>query len=106
MFRQGALKKYLEQHSLPGNKGRKRGKFLEQAIYSVAAGIAMVFATMVAFIGQSRYGGLSLPFFIALVISYMFKDRIKELLRLYLSVTLRKWLYDRGGTSTTVSTKR
>jgi hypothetical protein len=64
-------------------------------VYSVAAGLAMLFATAVAFIGQSRYGNLSLPFFIALVISYMFKDRIKELLRLYLNVTLHKWLYDR-----------
>jgi hypothetical protein len=95
VFHQGALKKYLSNILFLDTSVQKGGLFLEQAIYSVAAGIAMVFATMVAFIGQSRYGGLSLPFFIALVISYMFKDRIKELLRLYLSVTFRAWLYDR-----------
>lgn len=95
VFRQGALKKYLSNILFLETRVERGGLFLEQAIYSAAAGIAMVFATMVAFIGQSRYGGLSLPFFIALVISYMFKDRLKELLRLYLSVTLRSRLYDR-----------
>ncbi|TFH38544.1 MAG: hypothetical protein E4G96_10340, partial [Chrysiogenales bacterium] len=96
VFRQGALKKflsnvlYLETHTTRG------GMFLEHLIYSIAAGVAMVFATVVVFIGQSRYGSLSLPFFIALVISYMFKDRIKEILRLYLNVTLHKRLYDRS----------
>lgn len=95
VFRQGALKKFLSNILYLETRVEKGGKYLEQAVYSIAAGIAMVFATMVAFIGQSRYGGLSLPFFIALVISYMFKDRMKELLRLYLSVTMHKWLYDR-----------
>ncbi len=95
VFRQGALKKFLSNILYLETRVERGGKFLEQAVYSIAAGVAMVFATMVAFIGQSRYGSLSLPFFIALVISYMFKDRLKELLRLYLSVTLHQWLYDR-----------
>jgi hypothetical protein len=95
VFHQGALKKFLSNILFLETSVQRGGLFLEQAIYSVAAGVAMVFATMVAFIGQSWYGGLSLPFFIALVISYMFKDRIKELLRLYLSVTFRSRLYDR-----------
>ena len=95
VFHQGALKKYLSNILYLETSVEKGGLFLEQVIYNVAAGVAMIFATMVAFIGQSRYGGLSLPFFIALVIGYMFKDRIKELLRLYLSVTFRSRLYDR-----------
>ncbi|HOT45961.1 MAG TPA: hypothetical protein PLM53_15120 [Spirochaetota bacterium] len=98
VFRQGALKKFLSNILYLETRVEHGGKFLEQAVYSIAAGVAMIFATMVAFIGQSWYGSLSLPFFIALVISYMFKDRMKELLRLYLSVTLRKWLYDRQRT--------
>ncbi len=95
VFRQGALKKFLSNILYLETRVEKGGGYLEQAVYSVAAGVAMVFATVVAFIGQSWYGSLSLPFFIALVISYMFKDRMKELLRLYLSGTLHKWLYDR-----------
>ncbi|OHD64997.1 MAG: hypothetical protein A2176_04400 [Spirochaetes bacterium RBG_13_51_14] len=95
VFRQGALKKFLSNILYLETRVEKGGKYLEQAVYSIAAGAAMVFATIVAFIGQTWYGSISLPFFIALVISYMFKDRMKELLRLYLNVTLRKWLYDR-----------
>ncbi|MBP7735032.1 MAG: hypothetical protein KA369_03575 [Spirochaetes bacterium] len=95
VFRQGALKKFLSNILYLETRVERGGKYLEQAVYSVAAGIAMVFATLVAFIGQSWYGSLSLPFFIALVISYMFKDRMKESLRLYLNVALHKRLYDR-----------
>jgi hypothetical protein len=98
VFRQAALKKYLSNILYLETRIEKGGKFLEQMVYSMAAGLAMLFATAVAFIGQSRYGSLSLPFFIALVISYMFKDRLKELLRLYFNVTLHKWLYDRQRT--------
>jgi hypothetical protein len=95
VFRQGALKKFLSNVLYLETRTERWGALLEHAMYSIAAGVAMLFATVVVFIGQSRYGSLSIPFFIALVISYMFKDRIKEILRLYLSSTLHKWLFDR-----------
>lgn len=95
VFRQGALKKFLSNVLYLETRTERWGALLEHAVYSIAAGVAMLFATVVVFIGQSWYGSLSLPFFIALVISYMFKDRIKEILRLYLNTTLHKWLYDR-----------
>ena len=43
---------------------------------------------------QSRYGNLTFPFFMALVISYILKDRIKELLRAYFSSVLKNWFFD------------
>ncbi len=95
VFRQGALKKFLSNVLYLETRTERWGALLEHALYSIAAGVAMLFATVVVFIGQSRYGSLSLPFFIALVISYMFKDRIKEILRLYLSNSLHRWLFDR-----------
>ena len=95
VFRQGALKKFLSNILYLETEVERGGRFLDQMVYSIAAGLAMIFATTVAFIGQTWYGSLSFPFFAALVISYMFKDRIKELLRLYMNVTLHKWLYDR-----------
>jgi hypothetical protein len=67
---------------------------LEQVLFAIAAGLAMVFATAVAFVSQSLYGNLTMPFFIALVISYMFKDRIKELTRIALKNIFSKRLYD------------
>jgi len=42
----------------------------------------MVFSTGIAFYYQQLYGNFTMPFFIALVISYMLKDRIKGLISL------------------------
>ena len=62
---------------------------------AMAAGLSMVFATLVAFYTQSRFGDLTFPFFIALVVAYMLKDRIKELGRYLFSAHLQTRLYDR-----------
>jgi len=56
----------------------------EQLIFGFAAAFAMAFATAVAFITQRAFGNFSTPFFFSLVLSYIFKDRIKELGRNYL----------------------
>ena len=72
---------------------RRPGKVAEQIVFGVAAGIAMVFATAVAFYSQSRWGTMSLPFFMALVVSYIFKDRIKDAMKVVLaSRTMRRLL--------------
>ena len=55
----------------------------------------MVFATMVAFYSQYQFGNLTLPFFVALVVAYMLKDRIKEFVRYLFSTQLQTRLYDR-----------
>ena len=54
----------------------------------------MVFATVVAFYSQARYGTLTLPVFVALVVGYMFKDRIKEVGRSLFAKYMRRILYD------------
>jgi hypothetical protein len=73
---------------------KKGGVVLENTLFGAAAGFAMLFATSVAFISQSVYGNLTLPFFIALVVSYIFKDRIKDLLRYYLARKMTRFLFD------------
>jgi hypothetical protein len=88
------LKKFVESNLFLNTDTRREAIFVEQMLFAVAAGIAMVFATGVAFVSQLMYGNLSLPFFIALVISYMFKDRIKELLRMYLDRKHKKFFSD------------
>jgi hypothetical protein len=55
----------------------------------------MVFATAVAFLWQGRYGSLSAPLFLALIVSYIFKDRLKDFLRSSMSRGLRRFLSDR-----------
>lgn len=65
-------------------KKLKNGQYAEQLIFGVAAALAMAFATAVAFFTQQAFGNFSTPFFFSLVISYILKDRIKELGRQYL----------------------
>jgi len=60
----------------------------------VAAGVSMLFATGVAFYFQPRVGNFTLPLLIALVVGYMFKDRMKEFGRLLFSRYLENHLYD------------
>jgi len=94
LHRTARLKKFIESNLYLNTDTKKEGVVVEQLLFSIAAGIAMVFATGVAFASQLLYGNLSLPFFIALVIGYMFKDRIKELVRIYFSKKHQKVFYD------------
>ena len=55
----------------------------------------MLFATATAFYFQSVYGHLTAPFFAALVVGYMFKDRIKEIGRSVFAAKLHNILHDR-----------
>jgi hypothetical protein len=81
--RLGLLKKYIESHLYLNIDKRKDGVMFEQLMFSVAAGISMIFATAIAFSIQQKYGSFTMPLFVALVISYMLKDRIKEFTRYY-----------------------
>lgn len=92
VFRYGLLKKYIESDLFVTLKKKRDGVAIEQIYYSIAAGVAMIFATVVAFLFQRRFGSVSIPLFVALVVSYMLKDRIKELMRYYFAYK-RKFKY-------------
>ncbi len=94
LHRRGRLKRYIESNLFLNTDTRKEGVFYEQVFFSLAAGLAMVFATAIAFASQYAFGNLTMPFFIVLVISYMFKDRIKELSRLYFDKKRKKMFFD------------
>ena len=83
LHRSGRLKKFIESNLFLNTDTKRDGVIFEQMLFAFAAGLAMVFATGVAFASQMIYGNLTMTYFIALVISYMFKDRIKELGRMY-----------------------
>lgn len=74
---------------------RKPGdKTVKNILYAAAAGISMVVATVIAFWAQKRYGNFTLPFFTALVLGYMFKDRIKDGFRSLLEKLAKPVMYD------------
>jgi hypothetical protein len=68
---------------------------VQELAFAVAAGIAMAFATVVAFWAQSRFSNLGAQLFLILVVAYMFKDRLKEAVRNVFSQLLQRGLYDR-----------
>lgn len=83
IYSHGVLKKYVESALYLRVPKKRDGVMVEQIYYSIAAGLSMIFATIVSFYFQQRFGNFTWPFFIVLVISYMGKDRIKELARYY-----------------------
>ncbi|ALU27122.1 hypothetical protein HX045_06020 [Myroides odoratimimus] len=85
VYRHTMLDKYIESDlALISNKRKDEdGVIAQQIYYSLAAGLSMIFATIIAFSFQQKYGNFTMPLFVALVISYMLKDRIKELMRYY-----------------------
>ncbi len=95
LYRASILKKYASSVLFLNTDVQPDGKYWKHLILSFAAGIAMIFATAVAFYFQYQYGNFTLPVFIALVIGYMFKDRIKELSRVIFDQRLEKYLFDR-----------
>lgn len=95
LYRASVLKKYASSVLFLSADISKDGKRLTHLTNAAAAGIAMIFATLVAFYFQSQYGSFTLPVFTALVVGYMFKDRIKELGRDLFSQRLQPFLHDR-----------
>ncbi len=95
LYRASILKKYASSVLFLNTDVRPDGQYWEHLILSFAAGLAMVFATAVAFYFQYEYGNFTLPFFIALVVGYMFKDRIKETSRLMFARRLDNHRFDR-----------
>jgi hypothetical protein len=98
LFRLGVLKKYVSSILHLSVRTEEEGRGLKEFALAAAAGIAMVFAASVALYYQKKYGAVSLSFFAALVVSYMFKDRIKAFFQHYFEVLLSKRLFDQQTT--------
>jgi hypothetical protein len=94
VFRYGLLKKYVESDLYIKLNKKRDGVAIEQIYYSLAAGLAMIFATAVAWFAQLKYGNITGPLFIVLVVSYMLKDRIKDLMRYYFAHRLGNKYFD------------
>ncbi len=88
------LKKFVESDLFLQIIKKKDGFFAEQFYYSIAAGVAMIFATVISFFATLRFGNFTTDLFIILVFSYMFKDRIKDMMRYYFSSKLGKKYFD------------
>ncbi|MBI3186198.1 MAG: hypothetical protein HYZ28_29015 [Myxococcales bacterium] len=96
MHRIGFLKKFC-MNILFLSVRREAGRTgWEEGAFAMAAGLAMAFATAVAFAAQERFHQASLNFFLILVVGYMLKDRIKEGLRRIFAAFASRHLFDRA----------
>lgn len=62
----------------------------EHIAFSISAFISMLLTTMVVFYFQAGYGTFSFAVFTALCVSYIFKDRFKEIFRVYVAKRLNR----------------
>jgi len=95
VYREKMLKKYTSEVLFFRVKTTNEARRVEHLLYALAAGIAMVFATAIAFFGQTVFGGISLSLFLVLVAGYMLKDRIKDFFRDFFRRSLAGRIYDR-----------
>jgi hypothetical protein len=95
VYRTGLLKKYCSSVLFLRIRREQPRRRWQEVLSAAAAGIAMAFATVIAFWAQARYSRLGLQLFTILVVAYMFKDRIKEGARGTFSRWLARHLYDR-----------
>lgn len=96
MHRIGFLKKFCMNILFLSARREQRRQGWEEMLFAIAAGLAMAFATAVAFAAQQRFPQVSLNFFLILVVGYMMKDRIKEGLRRIFSSFMSRHLFDRS----------
>ncbi|MBJ6763319.1 hypothetical protein JGU66_21325 [Myxococcaceae bacterium JPH2] len=95
MQRLGFLKKFCMNVLFLSARRKQKRQGWEEVLFALAAGVAMAFATAVAFWAQVRFTQASLNFFLIAVVGYMMKDRIKEGLRRIFSRFAATHLYDR-----------
>jgi len=94
LFRWEMIKNFINNKLILTTRFDKDNKWLIQFYYSLAAGIAMIFATGIAFYYNQKFGNFTMRFFVVLVISYMFKDRIKDWIKDLINYLLKKETYD------------
>ncbi|MDR2225762.1 MAG: hypothetical protein LBE52_07190 [Providencia sp.] len=94
-YRRNLLKKYINRYLYLDIRHKRGLPLLLHSIYGIAAAISMIFATLIAFLWQGKYGALSANLFLAMVIGYIFKDRLKEIGREQLYRIFQKWIPDR-----------
>lgn len=95
VYREKMLKKYASEVLFFDVDRRNTAKSGEHLLYALAAGLAMIIATSIAFFGQTRFGNVSISLFVVLVVGYMLKDRVKDFFRDLLKRRLGPYLNDR-----------
>ncbi|MEL7368128.1 MAG: hypothetical protein AAFN74_04385 [Myxococcota bacterium] len=94
VHRMSALKKFMTSVLFLDIRKEEEGRRLTHLTAGMAAAVAMTFSTLTAIWARVAYGIDSFPFLVAIIIGYVFKDRIKDWLRTYFGHMVAQRLYD------------
>jgi hypothetical protein len=93
VYRRNTLENHMTSVLYLSTRHKPDSTITRELLLSAAAGLAMIFATAVAFIAHVQYQNWTSTFFVILVISYMFKDRIKALTQSMLTHHSKRFFY-------------
>lgn len=89
-------RRYCESVLFLKTRRKELGVITQQIVFSMAAALSMMFAMLVAFWSQQKYGNFTLSFMAAMVLGYIVKDRLKELSRDFTYLRLSRYMFDYG----------
>ena len=94
IYRESILKKWGQSVLYLNHEESATRRNMNHLLAGFAAAIAMGFAVIATIFAGKRFPGQSLPWAVAIIIAYIFKDRIKESLRSILIHTLPSLVSD------------
>jgi len=94
LYRFSVLKKIVSSVLFLSIKRINRAKRVEQIWFGIAAGLAMTFSTLITLLARWKYGNFTSSFFLLLVLAYILKDRIKDLMKFYFTHSFMQSIYD------------
>lgn len=94
LFRWSVLKKYVDMPLYLTIQRSSGNSLLVHTLYSITAALAMSAALGTSFVWQD-FEGLSTPLFVIIVVSYILRERVKEVFNGKLFKVFRRWIPDR-----------
>lgn len=94
LYRESMLKKWAQSAMYIEAKPHGLAARIAQIFAGLAAAAAMAFAVVAAFLAGKWFALYSLPWALLIVVSYIFKDRIKEMLRNFFITALPRLVAD------------
>ena len=95
IYRESVLKKWSQSAMYMSSQYSKTSANLGHILAAVAAAAAMSFAVLATFLAERLFASYSVPWALMIVVAYIFKDRIKEVLRTLLANTSPRLFADR-----------
>lgn len=96
LYRQSILKKWSQTVLYMSREETKTRKSVGHIIAGTAAAIAMSFAVVATFFAETLFASYSVPWALVIVVSYILKDRLKEILRSILVKVMPRLISDRS----------